>query len=115
MGRAARRRVATSCGQRQRGSARRGAAAGAMIAPRRGRAGAGPKTQEAQMALLIGTPRADALTGGAEADLILGLGGADGLVGGTGADTILGGGGNDVINGQRGVPFDFTMDDNLIL
>ncbi|MFZ4408794.1 MAG: calcium-binding protein [Paracraurococcus sp.] len=67
------------------------------------------------MALIIGTRQSDTLAGGAEADLILGRGGADGIVGGTGADTLIGGSGNDVINGQRGIPLDFTQDDNLIL
>ena len=54
------------------------------------------------MALVIGTPRPDVLTGTDGADAAFGFGGADTIAGGEGDDAILAGRGDDLLRGERG-------------
>lgn len=54
---------------------------------------------------IVGTPRADTLSGGDGGDWILGRGGDDTITGGAGNDLLRGGRGNDVLDGGAGRDF----------
>jgi Ca2+-binding RTX toxin-like protein len=62
---------------------------------------AGHDTIESTVAIYIGSPGKDDVTGSALPERILGMGGNDTLTGGAGDDRLEGGGGNDTISGSE--------------